>query len=334
MFVPLLAAACILPVAGWAQSGMAADMKSMPGMQTAPANQPVDASKTSKRPPKKKSARSSKPKGILGQMQGMDHGKMEGMGGGPAMDMGAMTQSMQGGAPPPGARDPDVYADGLTLGHMPGIDMADNAIYKQLLLDRLELFRSNRNHGQTLDAQAWVGGDIDKMWFKVDGERTGGKLGATRTEALWNHAIAPYWGLQAGVRHDFGDGPGRTWAAFGFQGLAPYWFDVQATAYVGQGGRTALRFEPEYDLLLTQRLVLQPNLKVSFYGKNDPQRGIGSGLSDMEAGLRLRYEFSRKFAPYVGVVYNRKFGTTARYANESGQATGETRLVGGVRIWF
>lgn len=136
------------------------------------------------------------------------------------------------------------------------------------------------------------------------------------------------------MRHDFGDGPGRTWAAVGFQGLAPYWFNVQATAYVGKGGRTALRFEPEYDLLLTQRLILQPNVKISLYGKNDPQRGIGSGLSDIEAGLRLRYEFSRKFAPYVGVVYGRKFGNTARYANASGQVTGETRAVGGVRIWF
>ncbi|MBC7500831.1 MAG: copper resistance protein B [Herminiimonas sp.] len=276
----------------------------------------------------------SKMEGTTGQMQGMENGMTGGMANEPAMDMGKMTKSMQGGAAPPGARDPDSYADGLTLGHMPGMEMADDAIHAQLLLDRLEMFRSSRSHGQTLDAQGWVGGDLDKLWIKVDGERSNGKLGATRTEALWDHAIAPYWGVQAGVRHDFGDGPKRTWAALGVQGLAPYWFDVQATVYVGQSGRTALRFEPEYDLLLTQRLILQPNVKVSLYGKNDPARGIGSGLSDVEAGLRLRYEFSRKFAPYVGVVYNRKFGATARYANESGQATGETRVIGGVRIWF
>jgi copper resistance protein B len=262
------------------------------------------------------------------KMPGMDHSKMEGM------DMGSMMKSMQGGSAPPGARDPDVYADGLPLGHMPGMDMADDTIRAHLILDRLEVFRSKDGHGQALDAQGWVGGDIDKLWLKVDGERNEGKLGATRTEALWNHAIATYWGLQTGVRHDFGDGPGRTWAALGVQGLAPYWFDVQATAYVGQGGRTALRFEPEYDLLLTQRLILQPNLKVSLYGKNDPARRIGSGLSDMEAGLRLRYEFSRKFAPYVGVVYNRKFGDTAQYAEQAGKSRSETRLVGGVRIWF
>jgi copper resistance protein B len=279
-----------------------------------------------------------------GQMQGMDHGDMKGMDHGgmkgmdhgqmQGMDMGSMMKSMQGGSAPPDARDPDVYADGLALGHMPGMDMEDDVIRAQLLLDRLEVFRSSDSHGQAIDAQGWIGGDIDKLWLKVDGERAEGKLGATRTEALWNHAIATYWGLQAGVRHDFGDGPGRTWAAFGFQGLAPYWFDLQATAYVGQGGRTALRFEPEYDLLLTQRLILQPNVKVNLYGKNDRERGIGSGLSDMEAGLRLRYEFSRKFAPYVGVVYNRKFGDTARYASDAGKSASETRLVGGVRIWF
>ncbi len=262
------------------------------------------------------------------QMQGMGHGQMQGM------DMGAMMKSMQGGAPPPGARDPDGYSDGLALGHMPGMDMADDTIYSQVLIDRVEMFRSSGNHGQALDAQAWIGGDVDKLWLKIDGEREEGKLGATRTEALWNHAIATYWGLQTGVRHDFGDGPGRTWAALGVQGLAPYWFEVQATAYVGQGGRTALRFEPEYDLLLTQRLILQPNMKVNLYGKNDPERGIGSGLSDMEAGLRLRYEFSRKFAPYVGVVYNRKFGDTASFARAAGKPSRETRVVGGVRVWF
>jgi copper resistance protein B len=316
---PFLTAACLLPAAAWAQSETMPDMKSMPGMDHSKM-EGMDPSKMQGMDPSK--------------MEGMDHSKMQGMDQSKMGGMGDMTKSMQGGSAPPGARDPDAYADGLTMGPMHGMDMADNAIRAQLLLDRLELYRASDSHGQSLDAQAWIGGDLDKLWFKVDGERSQGKLGATRTEVLWNHAIATYWGLQAGVRHDFGDGPGRTWAAVGVQGLAPYWFDLQATAYVGQGGRTALRIEPEYDLLLTQRLVLQPNMKLSLYGKNDPARGIGSGLSDMEAGLRLRYEFSRKFAPYVGVVYNRKFGTTARYANAAGASASETRLVGGVRIWF
>ena len=272
----------------------------------------------------------------------MDHSTMPGMSPNtmpeaaakPPMDMDSMMKSMQGGPPPADARDPDTYAEGLENGHMPGMDMADNATHVHLLLDRVEQFHSSRSNGQAVDTQAWAGGDIDKLWLKVDGERADGKPGATRTEVLWNHAIATYWGMQAGARHDFGDGPGRTWAAFGFQGLSPYWFDIQATAYVGQSGRTALRFEAEYDLRLTQRLILQPDVKVSLYGKNDPERDIGAGLSDIDAGLRLRYEISRKFAPYIGVVWNRKFANTARYARESGNAVQETRVVAGLRIWF
>ncbi len=250
------------------------------------------------------------------------------------MSADAMMQSMQGGKAPPGARDPDAYADGLENGHMPGMDMADDATHFRVLLDRVEQFHSSAGNGQAVDAQAWIGGDIDKLWLKVDGERADGHLGATRTEALWSHAVSTYWGLQAGARHDFGGGPSRTWASFGVQGLSPYWFDIQATGYVGSGGRTALRVETEYDLLLTQRLVLQPDVKVSVYGKSDRAREIGAGLSDIDAGLRLRYEFTRKFAPYIGVVWNRKYGNTARYVRDAGNAVQETRIVAGLRIWF
>ena len=173
------------------------------------------------------------------------------------------------------------------MGPMVGMDMADDAKLARVLLDRLELFNGRGTHGQALDAQAWYGSDLNKLWLKVDGDRSGGRLGATRTEALWDRALSTYWSLQAGLRHDFGDGPGRNWAAFGLQGLAPYWFDVQATVYIGANGRTALRFEPEYDLLITQRLILQPNVKVAVFGKNDARRAIGAGLSQVEAGLRL-----------------------------------------------
>lgn len=246
------------------------------------------------------------------------------------MDMGAM----QGGAPPMDARDPDAYSDGLSMGPMNGMDMADNDRYGQVLLDRLEVTHSKDGNGQALDAQAWYGTDLNKLWLKVDGERSNGGPSATRTEALWNHSIATYWGLQTGVRHDFGDGPDRTWAAIGVQGLSPYWFDVQATAYVGQSGATAARLEVEYDILFTQRLILQPNVKASFYGRNDSERGIGSGLSDIEVGFRLRYEFDRKLAPYVGVVWKGAFGQTADYARDGGHAVRETQVVAGVRVWF
>jgi copper resistance protein B len=272
-------------------------------------------------------------------MKGMEGNKditgmkdMEGMKGMTGMQNGMKMKPMQGGSPPPDARDPDDYADGLPPGPKDEID--DQKQYTQVLFDRFEAFRTKDSHGQALDAQAWTGGDINKLWLKVDGERTGGKLGATRTEVLWNHVYATFWSLQAGVRHDFGDGPGRNWAVIGVQGLAPYWFDVQAAAYAGPSGRTALRLETEYDLRITQRLVLQPNVKVDVYGKRDPDRGIGAGFSSMEAGLRLRYEFTRKVAPYIGVVWDGKFAGTAQYARDAGASAQERRVVAGLRIWY
>ena len=291
------------------------------------------------------------------QMDGMDHSQMEGMDGmdhssmkgmdhanteemdhsqveeadHSQMDMGAM--KMQGGDPPPDARDPD-YSDGVGHGSMRGMDMADDANHLYVLFDNLEYRHNGDGNAQAIDAQAWYGGDRNKLWLKLDGERSDGRLGATRAEASWAHAIAPYWDVQAGLRHDLGDGPTRNWAAIGVQGLAPYWFDLEATAYIGQSGRTALRLEAEYELLLTQRLILQPDVEVNLYWKSDPGRGIGSGLSGLDIGLRLRYEITRKFAPYVGVVWSRKFGNTADYARDAGGDSQETQLVAGARIWF
>ena len=136
------------------------------------------------------------------------------------------------------------------------------------------------------------------------------------------------------MRQDSGEGPDRTWAAFGVQGLAPYWFDTEATFYVGQRGRTAARVQFEYEELLTQRLVLQPKFEVNLYGKDDPQRGIGSGLSDAELGVRLRYEVRREFAPYIGVVWRQRFGRTADFARAQGEPADDLQFVVGVRLWF
>jgi copper resistance protein B len=364
---PVPWSAVLLPLAAVAQSGSPHDMAAMPGMQM---ESPKAASPRVEPPPRmdhgampgmrhdmpgmEQAARDTsaptqeQPAMDHSSMPGMEHGQMPAVPEMPAMaaepsteiapmegmDTDSMMKSMQGGPPPADARDPDAYADGMMNGPMPGMNMADDASHARVLIDRVEQFHSGDGNGQAIDAQAWFGGDIDKLWLKLDGERVGGKLGATRTEALWNRAIATYWSVQAGIRHDFGGGPGRTWAALGLQGLSPYWFDVQGTAYAGQHGRTALRFETEYDLLLTQRLVLQPDVKINLYGRNDPEREIGSGLSDIDAGLRLRYELSRKFAPYVGVTWNRKFANTARYAREAGKPVQETRIVAGLRLWF
>ena len=281
-----------------------------------------------------------------GAMEGMDHSKMQGLqrrskqgsSAMPGMEHGEMKGmgSMQGGSAPPDARDPDAYSDGLPLTMLPGMDMADNDPYGQLLLDQFEGYRGNDGKaGIRLDAQAWYGTDLNKLWLKAEGSYSESRLGATRTEVLYNRAFAPYFGWQVGARHDFGGGgPGRNWAAFGIQGLAPYWFDVEATAYVGPAGRTALRLEAEYDLRITQRLVLQPDVELKLFGSDDPERGIGSGLSGTELGLRLRYEITRKFAPYIGVSWGRKFGNTADFARRAGEPVGESRIVAGIRLWF
>ena len=136
------------------------------------------------------------------------------------------------------------------------------------------------------------------------------------------------------MRHDNGSGPDRNWLAFGVQGLAPYWFNVDATGYLGDQGRSALRLSASYELLLTQRVVLQPQLELNAYGKDDPARGIGSGLSDATAGLRLRYDISRQFSPYIGVEWSGRFGRTGDFAQASGERRDTTDLVAGVHFWF
>lgn len=240
---------------------------------------------------------------------------------------------MQGGRAPPGARSPD-YSEGVDYGSMTGMDMADEEPVGMVLFDRLEYFDGRNDHGASLDAQGWYGTDKNKLWLKAEGEYSGGRLHELRTEALWDHPVATYWDAQLGVRHDFGVGPDRTWAAFGVQGLAPYWYDIQATAYVGQSGRTALRFETEYEEMITQRLILQPRFEANLYGRDDPLRDTGAGLSDAELGFRLRYEFSRQFAPYIGVELTRKFGKTADFARDADESIFDPRLVAGIRIWF
>lgn len=208
----------------------------------------------------------------------------------------------------------------------------DNAVHAFVLVDQLE-WQSGQG-GSVWDSQGWIGRDIDRFRFRTEGKARDGDLVSAEVHALYSRAISPWWDLVAGVRHDLRPGPSRTWAAVGIQGLAPYWFDVQATAYVGESGRTAFRVETEYELLLTNRLILQPHLEFDLYGKDDPERGIAAGLSSGEAGLRLRYEFRREFAPYVGVTWNRKFFGTADSAEAAGEDTAGARFAAGVRLWF
>lgn len=249
------------------------------------------------------------------------------------MDMADMPP-MQGGAAPRDARNPD-DSDGYGYTAMPGMTMSDHSRQAMLLLDQFEYARGNHgDDGAFLDGQFWYGEDFNRLWLKSEGEYVRGKLEDLRTEALWSHAISSYWDAQVGVRQDFGEGPGRTWAALGLQGLAPYWLDVEATVYVGEAGRTAARIALEYEALLTQRLVLQPKLEMGLYGKDDRQRGLGSGLSDTDFGVRLRYELQRGFGPYLGLVWRQRYGRTADLARAQGRPASDLQLVAGLHVWL
>jgi len=213
-------------------------------------------------------------------------------------------------------------------------DMEDDPLLLTVILDQLEMRDVGGDNTLSWDGQGWLGRDLHKIWFKTDGERTAGSTDEAELQFLYSKVIARYWDFQLGVRHDFKPSPSRSWAAIGFKGLAPYFFDIDAAAFIGESGRTALRFEAEYELLFTQRLILTPDIEINLYGQNDPDAGIGAGLSDLEAGLRLRYEIRREFAPYIGVNWSRLFGNTADFARIAGEKSSETQLVIGLRAWF
>ena len=220
---------------------------------------------------------------------------------------------------------------------LPGLVQAaskDDPILTKVMIDQLEVRSTGGPDPWVLDAQAWVGRDLNKLWVKAEVEYVDGKTEEAEAQALYSRAVAPYWDLQIGWRHDFRPKPDRDWLAIGFEGLAPYWFEVDAAAFVGEGGRLAARLEAEYEWIFTQRLVLSPELEVNLHSKNDASVGIGSGLSDLELGLRLRYEIRREFAPYVGVNWTRKIGNTADFARDEGEDTSDVQIVAGVRAWF
>lgn len=242
--------------------------------------------------------------------------------------------SMQGGSAPPDARDPHAYSGGLVFGPDRQLKMADEHSFGSLLVDRLEAVRTRDQTRAAYDLQFRYGRDYNRLVLKAEGEVADGRSETARTELLWGHAVAAYWDTQLGVRYDSGAGPDRGWLAFGIQGLAPYWFEVDATTYVGDEGRSALRLSAEYELLLTQKLILQPRIEANFYGRQDAARELGSGLSDFTVGLRLRYEIRREFAPYVGIEWAGKYGGTADYVRAAGEDAKETRLVAGLRFWF
>lgn len=271
-------------------------------------------------------------------MSKMDMGSMRGMEmarGTPAAEPGGTSTSAPA-APvlPPGPVDPAANLAKLEAMPMTGMDMADNRRFGKVVINQFEATCADRLAGQAWDAYAWYGSDFDRLLLRSEGARSAGHLYEGDIEALWSHAGSAFWDTTLGVRHDFGVGQRRNWAAFGVQGLAPYWFDIEATGYVGTGGRTAARFKAEYELRFTQRLILQPEFEANLYGRSDPVGRLGSGLSDASLGLRLRYEIRREFAPYVGVVWQRVFGGTADFRHAENKSVFEQQIIAGVRTWF
>lgn len=212
--------------------------------------------------------------------------------------------------------------------------MGDDLSLGSLVVDRLETVHAQDGFAMTYDWQAWYGNDYDKLVIRAEGEIDRGSFKNNRNELLWAHALSPFWDSQLGVRYDSGSGIDRAWGAFGVQGFAPYWVYIEATAYVGEEGRTAFRLETEYDVLFTQKLILQPRVEMNFYSQKDLTRLVSSGLSNIEAGLRLRYEIEREFAPYIGVEWASTFGAAADLIKSQGTQAQETRFVLGVHFWF
>jgi copper resistance protein B len=234
---------------------------------------------------------------------------------------GAALLVLAGGAR---AQEPDAASA------MTGHSMLEDPFNRSFLFDELE----TRDDELAWDATLWAGYSFNKLAVRTEGEKDGGATERAELELLWVHSVARWWDVVAGAREDFEPGDTQSWAAFGVQGLAPYRFGLEATTYLGDGGRSAARFEAEYELLITQRWVLQPQIELDWYGQSDDSRGIGSGLSTGEAALRLRYELRREVAPYVGLVRERMFGGTADRARAAGEDTDDTRLVAGIRLRF
>ncbi len=210
----------------------------------------------------------------------------------------------------------------------------DDPLLYKLQVDQFEWRDTDTENAVVLEGEAWVGHDLKKIWLSTELEQEDGKTEEAELQLLYGQALTPYWDLKVGLRQDFEPSSGRSWGVIGFQGLAPYFLEVDTALFIGERGESAFRFEVEYELLFTQKLILSPELELNFYGQNDAELGLGSGLSDMELGLRLRYEIQREFAPYVGISWGKRFGNSADFALEEGHDTEDWQWVLGLRWWY
>ncbi len=212
--------------------------------------------------------------------------------------------------------------------------MNDDPLVGMVLVDELEWQNGSPDDALAWNVSAWLGHDTGRLLFRSEGEMSNGDVEEGRAELLWSKPIAAWWDLVGGLREDFGTGPGQIYGLIGVQGTAPYRFHIEADLFGGQRGQVGARLESKYEILLTNRLIAEPRAELQAFGKDDADLGIGSGLSQLEVGLRLRYEIRREFAPYVGVEWQGKFGDTADFAGDAGESARDTRFLAGLRFWF
>lgn len=208
-----------------------------------------------------------------------------------------------------------------------GADEMHESVVSFVQADRLEY--QEASDAGLWDLQGWTGFDRDKFWWKTEGDQDHAEL-----QLLYSRAVSTFFDLQAGLRQDFEPDPQRSFAVIGLQGLAPQWFEIDTALFIADDGKVSVRFEAEYDVLFTQRLVLQPRLELNLGASDEPEYALGSGLRDLEFGLRLRYEIHRKFAPYIGIEWHSLYNDTAGYATAAGEDKNVTTAVIGVRAWF
>ncbi|MFN3620840.1 copper resistance protein B [Sphingorhabdus sp.] len=270
----------------------------------------------------------------------MDHSKMDhgetakdaaGTSPGPIMETPAPPEA---GSGPPRAADAIWGAEAMAASRKASREMHGDFPLFWFQGDRLEYQTRAGDDGYLWDIQGYYGGPTSRLWFKSEGEGAfGEQIENAEVQALYSRAISPYWDLQGGVRQDV-TGLETTHAVIGIQGLAPYMFEVDAAMFVSHRGDITARVEAEIDQRITRRLILQPRAEVNLSAQNIPRLGIGSGLDSVEVGVRLRYEFVREFAPYIGVEQSWRIGLSADFARAVGEDPSTTNYVVGVRFWF
>ena len=225
----------------------------------------------------------------------------------------------------------------LTLGSMPNIVLGaakDDPIITKVMIDQLEIRDLDTDKEYVFEAQGWLGKDLDKLWLKTEVERNERETEEAEAQLLYSQGVSPFWDFQFGLRNDFLPKPDNLWVVLGFQGLSPYFLEVDTALFVGERGMIGLRLEVEYELMITQRFLISPEIELNLHTKNNEQQGIGSGLTGIETGLRFRYEVRREFAPYFGVNWAGSFGNTADFSNSEGESTRDTQFLLGIHTWF